>query len=122
MARVIGAELECHCMRILKDVPAGHGMLATLDGLVDARCMLNDAAAGCADDEVAGIIECDFARTLNVQLDVRRIGLRADLEIIFQSALFAAINEVHARIDIAQAHAAERWNIGAPFFGSRPMK
>ena len=52
---------------------------------------------------------------MNDQPDPARVGAGLDYEVVFQLALVAVIDEVHARIDVDISHPGVVRHVGAPF-------
>ena len=72
--------------------------------------------------EIALLVEAQGIGSLDGQLDSGRIGAGRDNKVVFQLALVAVINHVHARVHIPVMDLGVVRDIGAPLLGIVPLE
>jgi hypothetical protein len=88
--------------------------VAPLDGLaprtvllVDHGPVLEQSPVRRGYHEVAGLIHRHVVHAVEVERDLRGISAGRDHEVVFQAALIAVVDEIHARVHVFVAHLVE---------------
>ncbi len=82
--------------------------------LIGQRLALARLASRGMQYKVSAGVYFDRPRSLEGQPDRCRISSRRDDEVIFELALIAVIDQVHALIDALVPYPRERWDLRAP--------